>query len=87
MHRTQILLDDDQYRRLRKESEHTGRSIADLVREAVDLRFRRSSDRSWRALRASRGAWAAREDVGTGAEYVEDLRQPLSARLGDLGWG
>jgi predicted DNA-binding protein len=46
VHRTQILLDDDQYRRLRHESQRTGRSIADLVREAVELRFRTSSDRT-----------------------------------------
>lgn len=87
MHRTQILLDDDQYQRLKSESARTGRSIADLVREAVDERFRTSSDRAWQALRASRGAWADRDDIGTGAEYVDRIRQPLSARLREDEWG
>jgi plasmid stability protein len=86
VHRTQILLDDDQYQRLKSESARTGRSIADLVREAVDQRFRTSSDRAWRALRASRGAWADRDDIGTGAEFVERTRQPLSARLREGEW-
>lgn len=86
MHRTQILLDDHQYYQLRSESERTGRSIADLVREAVDEKFQASNDRVWRALRASRGAWADRDHIGTGAEYVERIRQPLSDRLRELGW-
>lgn len=86
MHRTQVLLDDDQYVRLRTESARTGRSIADLLREAVDERFRTSSDRAWRALRASRGAWADRDYIGIGAEYVERTRQPLSVRLREDEW-
>jgi hypothetical protein len=86
MHRTQILLDDDQYARLKSESARTGRSIADLVREAVNERFRATSDRAWRALRSARGAWADRDDVGSGAEFVEQTRQPLNARLREREW-
>jgi hypothetical protein len=86
VHRTQILLDDDQYQRLKSESARTGRSIADLVREAVDDKFQIGGDRAWQALLASHGAWADRDDIGTGAEYVERIRQPLSARLRELGW-
>lgn len=87
MHRTQISLDDLQYQRLKSESERTGRSIADLVREAVDDKFQTGSRRAWRALRASRGSWADRDDIGAGAEYVEQIRQPMGDRLGGLGWG
>jgi hypothetical protein len=87
MHRTQVLLDDHQYHRLRTESERTGRSIADLVREAVDDKFQTGSDRAWQALRASRGAWADRDDVVSGADFVQRIRQPLGERLRDLGWG
>lgn len=86
MHRTQILLEDDQYRRLKSESDRTGRSIGELVREAVNERFQGGSDRAWRALRAARGAWAARDELGTGAEYVERIRQPLSSRLAEPEW-
>ena len=38
-HRTQLLLDDERHRRLEEESRRTGRSIAALVREAIDARY------------------------------------------------
>jgi Ribbon-helix-helix protein, copG family len=87
MHRTQIMLDDQQYERLKLESRLTGRSIADLIREAVDARLKADRDRGWNALLASYGAWADRDDIGSGAEYVERIREPLEGRLRELGWG
>ncbi|HZM38491.1 MAG TPA: hypothetical protein VFB94_05215 [Acidimicrobiales bacterium] len=87
MHRTQVLLEEHQYRRLKLESESSGRSIGELVREAIDDKYRPSQERMWAALRASRGAWADRDDVGDGAEYVERIRnQTLDDRLHELGW-
>jgi hypothetical protein len=80
------MLNDLQYHQLKNESARTGRSIADLIREAVDEKFKTSSDRAWRALLAAHGAWADRDDIGTGAEYVERIRQPLGERLRELGW-
>lgn len=38
-HRTQLLLDDERHARLEDEARRTGRSVASLVREAIDLRF------------------------------------------------
>ncbi len=35
----QILLDNERYERLEREARQTGRSVASLVREAIDLRF------------------------------------------------
>jgi hypothetical protein len=35
----QITLDDRQYERLRREAEHTGASIAELIRRAVDRAY------------------------------------------------
>jgi transposase len=46
--RTQLLLDDERHRRLEEEARRTGRSIASLVREAIDLRYevaQQSADR------------------------------------------
>lgn len=37
--RLQILLDDERYHRLEREAQQSGRSIAAIVREAIDLRF------------------------------------------------
>lgn len=88
MHRTQVLLEEHQYRRLKHESESSGRSIGELVREAIDDKYRSSQERMWAALDASWGAWADRDDVGDGAEYVERARrQSLDDRLRELGWG
>ena len=41
----------------------------------------------WAALEASWGAWADRDDIGDGAEYVERIRnQSVDDRLARLGW-
>ncbi len=37
--RTQLLLDEERYARLEREARRTGRSVAALVREAIDVRF------------------------------------------------
>jgi hypothetical protein len=37
--RTQLLLGDERRRRLDSEARRTGRSVASLIREAIDLRF------------------------------------------------
>jgi hypothetical protein len=87
MHRTQVMLEEHQYRRLKRESESSGRSIGELVREAIDDKYRPSQERMWAALKASRGAWADRDDLGDGAEYVERSRnQSINDRLRELGW-
>jgi hypothetical protein len=38
-HRTQLLLDDERRQRLEEEARRTGRSVASLVREAIDARY------------------------------------------------
>ena len=87
MHRTQVLLEEHQYRRLKLESASSGRSIGELVREAIDHKYRPSQERMWSALEASWGAWVDREDIGDGAEYVERIRrQSIDDRLRELGW-
>jgi hypothetical protein len=88
MHRTQVLLEEHQYRRLKLESESSGRSLGELVREAIDDKYRPSQERMWAALDASWGAWADRDDIGDGADYVERARgQSIDDRLRELGWG
>lgn len=85
MHRTQILLEESQYERLKGQAERTGRSIGDLVREAIDAHYGRTATEDLRrTLRASRGAWGDR--AGDGERYVELVRQGLGDRLRELGW-
>jgi hypothetical protein len=38
-HRTQLLLDEERHHRLEQEAQRRGRSVASLIREAIDLRL------------------------------------------------
>lgn len=79
-HRTQITLTDDQYARLKHESERSGVGLAELVRRALDLAYGGVDDeRAAEALAVSFGAWQAREEDG--AQYVERLRRGIARRL------
>lgn len=86
MHRTQILLEDAQYERLRKQSEESGTGIGELVRRAVDQLYGlRSTQDRLRALEESFGG-AHRQDFEglDGADYVEQQRRGLDRRLSGL---
>lgn len=74
-HRTQILLEEEQYRLLKVEAERTGASLGALVRAAVDARFGRSSGDQRAALEAleqTAGAWA---DLDVDGEQYVDRRR------------
>jgi hypothetical protein len=86
MHRTQVLLEQEQYDRLKGEAERTGVSIGHLIRQAVAEKYGRDDQRSAlrAALRDSAGAWSEL-DVD-GEEYVERLRPGLEARWAERQW-
>ena len=52
-HRTQVLLDDARHRRLEEEARRTGRSVASLVREAIDARYELSRQSAGRRQAAT----------------------------------
>lgn len=79
-HRTQITLTDKQYRSLKRESNRTGLSLAELVRRALEEATGTAGTRDRRALDDSFGAWSDRDFDGAG--YVEMLRPGLGKRLG-----
>ncbi len=58
-HRTQITLDDRQYERLRRESDRTGASLAELIRRAIDRTYGAEGtlEDKLRAIDESAGAW------------------------------
>lgn len=85
MIRTQISLEEGQKRRLDREAERTGRSLSDLIREAVDASFPDAADPDVAAalIKSALGAWADRpvsEAAADGRAYVEQLRK--GRRLG-----
>ena len=82
-HRTQITLTDEQYERLRSESERTGLGLAELVRRAVDRSYGSTlHDAIVEGLDASFAAWSDQDDDG--AAYVEGLRRGMARRLADV---
>jgi hypothetical protein len=84
MHRTQITLTDAQYARLRDESASSGRSLAELVRRALEERYETvpKADRL-RLLDSAFGGWADRGE--SGAAFVERVRSGTARRLHSTG--
>lgn len=81
--RTQITLTDAQYDLLRRESERTGTSLAELVRRAVNATYGRRNASGVDGFEASFGLWADRDFDG--AEYVRRIRGPgLGRKLAHL---
>ena len=76
MRRTQIYLTAEQGRVLESRSRSTGRTISQLIRDAVDAAYSsgRQQTRAEQVRIARRAAGAWTEFEGTGAEYVERIR-------------
>ena len=76
MRRTQIYITEEQGRVLEGRSRATGRTISELIRDAIDAAYshRRAISRAERigVARRTAGAWS--EFPETGAEYVERIR-------------
>jgi ribbon-helix-helix CopG family protein len=77
--RTQITLNDAQYEWLKRESERTGRSLAELVRRALSLAYGTPAEGAQEGLEQSFGAWADRDFDG--ASYVDSLRRGMGPRM------
>ena len=82
--RTQIYLTEQQGRLLRNRSQATGRTVSELIRDAVDGAYlpRSSPTVADKVLLARRTAGAWRDFPETGAEFVERVRG--SGRLSRL---
>jgi predicted DNA-binding protein len=78
--RTQIYLDDQENRVLRRIAKSSGKTKSQLIREAIIRVYlvEPHADETLSALRDSAGAWRRRE---TGEKYVERLRKGRLAAL------
>lgn len=75
MIRTQMYLDDEMHQRLKSLARKQGRSVSDLVREAVARAYAPVGvDECQSTLRAIEGLWRDHEEVGDTHEYVRRMR-------------
>ena len=76
MVRTQLYLEEEIHARLRSLAEQQGRTLSELVRDAlVRVYGQIDSDERHRTLRAVEGLWRERKDLGRTDEYVRRLRR------------
>ena len=79
--RTQLYLDEAIHARLRTLARQQGRTISELVREAL-VRAYGTTDAETRraAVMAVLGLWKGRDDIGEPREYVRRLRRGTGRR-------
>lgn len=74
--RTQLYLDEEIHARLRDLARKQGRTLSDLVREALTRAYGEGgSDERIRTLDAIEGLWRDRDDIGKADAYVRRLRR------------
>ena len=84
--RLQLLLDQTRYDRVAEEAARSGRSVAAVIREAIDYRFDYDDGRAKRAaaaLRLLERAQASSDEppYGTPAELKDDLEREMDEHL------
>jgi len=82
MKRTQLYLDKDMWKILHVHARQLGRSISELVREAIREKYGSSSTRQRQAMLALVGLWKNRKDLPSSGKYVRQLRK--GKRLGRI---
>jgi predicted transcriptional regulator len=82
MIRTQLYLDDAIHSRLSGLARKQGRTISELVRDALVRVYGVSgADQRRASLRAIEGLWSNRKDIATTDEYLRrDTRRPRSPK-------
>ena len=73
MKRTQIYIDENTYKLLKKESKITGKTISELIRESIKGKMNQRVDEILRRTDDAYGIWKDR-DFDT-QEYIRDLRR------------
>ena len=79
MKRTQIYLSDDEAGALRRRARESGRTVSDLIREAIDRTYLGEPADLVATLDATAGAWSGRDFDG--ASYVDSIRPGRLATL------
>jgi len=76
VHRTQLYLDRHLHARLTTLARRRGRTLSELVREALVLVYGPAqTDEEIKTLRGIEGLWRDRDDLGSTDAYVRRLRR------------
>jgi len=76
MVRTQLYLDEAIHRRLQAVARRQGRTLSELVRDALMQAYGRPhADEQEATLRAIEGLWRDRDDIADSSAYVRRLRR------------
>jgi hypothetical protein len=75
MIRTRLDLDEAIYRHLRELARQQGRTISELMRDALVRAYGAGGDERESTLRAVEGLWRDRTDIGDTRGYVRRLRR------------
>lgn len=75
MVRTQLYLDEALHRRLGRLAAQQGRTVSELVREAIARAYGPGTDERLATLDGITGLWENRADLGDTAGYVRRLRK------------
>lgn len=76
MIRTQLYLSEEIHRRLREAADRQGRTVSDLVREAVARAYGAGgADERIATLERIASLWRDRDDLGDTSAYVRRLRR------------
>jgi hypothetical protein len=80
MVRTQLYLDEAVHRRLQALARKQGRTVSDLVRDALVNTYGAGADEREATLKGIYGLWRDRRDVGDTREFVRRLRRGTGRR-------
>ncbi|PWU24146.1 MAG: CopG family transcriptional regulator [Candidatus Rokuibacteriota bacterium] len=76
MVRTQLYLDEAVHRRLTNLARKQGRTLSELVREALSRTYgATTTDHRKATLHAIEGLWRDRKDIGDSSAFVRQLRR------------
>lgn len=84
MKRTQIYLHESQKKELGLLAKQKGRSLAELVREAVEMYIADDKKNNDQYILKTSGLWKSREDIPNSVQYTNDLRDEMNKHLEDI---
>ena len=75
MERTQVYIDPVLKNELQKIAEESGKSMSEIIREAVGRYIADNRQAAIEKLKLSSALWKDRNDLTDSAEYINDLRE------------